>query len=130
MPCAYFNYCNMINSSKDKPPLHRNLLSQQETLSPMKDEVDLWHILIHRDGETLSTLTRGGHTTLADQKGGKNMANVDTQFQVLLNEELMDVNGGIVFATIVVAGVTVKVTGTVAGVYGTGYAIGRGLGYF
>lgn len=61
--------------------------------------------------------------------------NMNTNFITLTDQELIEAEGGFVLATIVVGGATIAVTGKmvvggIAGAYGLGYAIGRGLGYF
>ena len=61
--------------------------------------------------------------------------NMNTNFITLTDQELIEAEGGFVLATIVVGGATIVVTGKmvvwgIAGAYGLGYAIGRGLGYF
>ena len=61
--------------------------------------------------------------------------NMNTNFITLTDQELIEGEGGFVLATIVVGGATIVVTGKmvvggIAGAYGLGYAIGRGLGYF
>ncbi|MFS9028459.1 class IIb bacteriocin, lactobin A/cerein 7B family [Streptococcus cristatus] len=60
---------------------------------------------------------------------------MNTNFITLTDQELIEAEGGFVLATIVVGGATIVVTGKmvvggIAGAYGLGYAIGRGLGYF
>lgn len=61
--------------------------------------------------------------------------NMNTNFITLTDQELIEAEGGFVLATIVAGGATIVVTGKmvvggIAGAYGLGYAIGRGLGYF
>ena len=65
----------------------------------------------------------------------ESMDNINTNFVVLSEQELVETDGGFVVATIVVGAATITVTGKmvvggVAAAYATGYAIGRGLGYF
>ncbi|RRR43223.1 class IIb bacteriocin, lactobin A/cerein 7B family [Streptococcus suis] len=61
--------------------------------------------------------------------------NMHTNFVTLSEQELVETDGGIVVTTIVVGGTAIAITGKmivggIAGAYGVGYAIGRGLGYF
>lgn len=65
----------------------------------------------------------------------ESMDNINTNFVALSEQELVETDGGFVVATIVVGAATITVTGKmvvggVAAAYATGYAIGRGLGYF
>lgn len=65
----------------------------------------------------------------------ESMDNMNTNFVALSEQELVETDGGFVVATIVVGAATITVTGKmvvggVAAAYATGYAIGRGLGYF
>ncbi|HEM4990501.1 TPA: bacteriocin [Streptococcus suis] len=63
------------------------------------------------------------------------MDKMNVDFVALSEQELVETDGGIVVTTIVVGGTAIAVTGKmivggIAGAYGVGYAIGRGLGYF
>lgn len=65
----------------------------------------------------------------------ESMDNINTNFVALSEQELVETDGGFVVATIVVGAATITVTGKmvvggIAAAYATGYAIGRGLGYF